>query len=186
MLRRIKNKLRCDKRGKRKPKPPAGDNHGIPAPSGPKRDHEGGPSLAPASPEALLVEKPPPPVESESGLSTRDLWQEALQKLPVNTQRKLKSMGLSDLKSASMRSEIDDLVNVAKGKQEECEKRFWRIHTDGDDIVLRDYATRIVGWLQQTGDIVIQFAPPQASLPWSVIKSIMQVRCFRFVVRERH
>lgn len=126
-----------------------------------------------ASPKVPPVETPSAPAPSES--PERDLWQEALQELPAVVQKKLKDMGLHDLKSASMRSEIDGIVNLAKTRQEECEKRFWKVNMNGNEIVVRDYATKIVGWLQQTGDIAVQFAPPQASLPWAVIKSVMQV-----------
>jgi hypothetical protein len=174
MFRRFKNKLRCDKRGKPKPNPPASNGHGVPA-SEPIHDSETRPSPPAVSQEGTSDEKPPEPVPSDS---TRDLWKEALDGLSIDTQRKLKVMGLGELNSASMRSEIDDLVNLAKEKQDKCEERFWRIpRDDGDDIIVRDYAARVIGWLQQTGDIVVQFAPPQASVPWAVIKSVMQVRC---------
>ena len=106
----------------------------------------------------------------------KDLWWDALQKLPAAKQTQLKSMGFGKIGSGeSVETGIDDLVEAVNKKQEECEKKFWRVSVGDNDIVLRNYTTKIVGWVQKAGDIAIQFAPPQASMPWSVIKSLMQV-----------
>ncbi|KAL4957602.1 hypothetical protein BDW69DRAFT_155926 [Aspergillus filifer] len=35
----------------------------------------------------------------------------------------------------------------------------------GKDIVLRDYTTSIIGWLEKAGDIAIQFAPLRSACP---------------------
>ena len=105
----------------------------------------------------------------------KDLWEIALKQLPPAKQEKLKSLGLDKLSSGSVESEIEDLVGLVNQKQAECEKKFWRVSIGDNDIVLRNYTTKIVGWLEKAGDIAIQFAPPQASMPWSVIKSLMQV-----------
>lgn len=84
-------------------------------------------------------------------------------------------MGFDKLNSGAMASNIDDLVDLVSKKQEECESKFWRVSIGGENVVLRDYTTSIIAWLEKAGDIAIQFAPPQASLPWSLIKSAMQV-----------
>ncbi|CAG7925132.1 unnamed protein product [Penicillium olsonii] len=105
----------------------------------------------------------------------KDLWEIALKQLPPAKQEKLKSLGLDKLSSGSVESEIEDLVELVNQKQAECEKKFWRVSIGDNDIVLRNYTTKIVGWLEKAGDIAIQFAPPQASMPWSVIKSLMQI-----------
>ena len=86
-----------------------------------------------------------------------------------------KDMKIDDLKSNSIKSGIDDMMEIVKQKQEQVEKKFWRVSIGDKDIVLRNYTTKIVGWLEKAGDIAVQFAPPQASLPWSLLKSIMQV-----------
>jgi hypothetical protein len=120
------------------------------------------------------VEEVSPPAQPLS--PTRDLWQEALERLPMKTQQKIKKMGGGHPNSRSISQQIDDLLKVAKTKQEECEQKFWRFHVGDHEVLIRDYAVKIVGWLQEIGDIAIQFAPPQASLPWAAIKAVMQVR----------
>ncbi|KAL2827984.1 ankyrin repeat-containing domain protein [Aspergillus cavernicola] len=106
-----------------------------------------------------------------------DRWQGAFNNLPDEKQKVLKDMGFDKAKSksANMTSDISDLIAAVNVKQKECEKKFWRINIGGKDIVLRDYTTSIIGWLEKAGDIAIQFAPPQVSLPWDLVKSIMQI-----------
>ncbi|GAQ39380.1 Pfs, NACHT and Ankyrin domain protein [Aspergillus niger] len=152
---------------------------------------------APELPKAADAKASSPGLEEEKKLPTRkaanpshadpqpapqpnafakDLWWDALQKLPAAKQTQLKSMGFGKIGSGeSVETGIDDLVEAVNKKQEECEKKFWRVSVGDNDIVLRNYTTKIVGWVQKAGDIAIQFAPPQASMPWSVIKSLMQV-----------
>ncbi|KAL2827333.1 hypothetical protein BDW59DRAFT_160300 [Aspergillus cavernicola] len=60
---------------------------------------------------------------------------------------RLKDMKLDNLKSTSIESEINDLVELVQ----------------------------IVDWLEKAGDIAVQFSPPRASLPWSMLKMVMQI-----------
>lgn len=89
-------------------------------------------------------------------------------------------MGVEQIRSATAESTIQDLVGVVNQRQEECEKKFWKVSVGGEDIVLRNYTTQIVGWLEKAGDIAVQFAPPQASVPWGILKSVMQVSLLLF------
>lgn len=75
----------------------------------------------------------------------------ALKQLPPAKQEKLKSLGLDKLNSGSVETEIDELVAVVNKKQEEVEKKFWRVSVGDNDIVLRNYTTKIVGWLEKAG-----------------------------------
>lgn len=122
-----------------------------------------------------VPEKPQTQPAQEPDVPAKDRWDVALKQLPPAKQEKLKSLGLDKLNSGSVESEIDELVAVVNTKQEEVEKKFWRVSVGDNDIVLRNYTTKIVGWLEKAGDIAVQFAPPQASMPWSVVKGLMQV-----------
>ncbi|KAJ5842111.1 hypothetical protein N7534_011941 [Penicillium rubens] len=140
------------------------------------------PVPVPAAPAAKL-----PPVEStelpaeekpaEKPDAPKDLWVEALNSLPESKQEALKKMGFnqSNAQSGSVESSIEDLVGVVSQRQEECENKFWKVKFNGEEIVLRNYTNNIVDWLGKAGDIAVQFAPPQAAIPWSVIKSVMQI-----------
>lgn len=109
--------------------------------------------------------------------ASRDLWREAIEDLPKRTQQKL---GLQDAKQGSLAEQIEELSELVKKKQQECEQKFWKFRVGDHEYVLRDYAVRIVDFLQKTGDIVIPFAPPQASIPWSLVKAVMKV-CHRLL-----
>ncbi|KAJ5329610.1 Pfs NACHT and ankyrin domain protein [Penicillium brevicompactum] len=144
---------------------------------------------APAAPAASETPKPDEPSVEQKPTTdnpkeknsektetpSKDRWDIALKQLPPAKQEKLRALGMDKLSSGSVESEIDDLVGLVNKKQEECEKKFWRVSIGDNDIVLRNYTTKIVGWLEKAGDIAIQFAPPQASMPWSVVKSLMQI-----------
>lgn len=124
------------------------------------------------STELPAEEKP-----AEKPDAPKDLWVEALNSLPESKQEALKKMGFnqSSAQSGSVESSIEDLVGVVNQRQEECENKFWKVKFNGEEIVLRNYTNNIVDWLGKAGDIAVQFAPPQAAIPWSVIKSVMQV-----------
>jgi hypothetical protein len=131
---------------------------------------------------------PPPskkPETSEEGpghesgekqsLAPRDRWLDAFNQLPPAKQSTLKGMGFGASKSENQ-SSIKDLVKEVNEKQKECEKKFWHVNLFGEKIVLREYTTKIIGWLEKAGDVAVQFAPPQVSLPWDCVKSLMKVR----------
>ncbi|CAI7595617.1 unnamed protein product [Penicillium glandicola] len=105
----------------------------------------------------------------------RDLWRNAFNQLPEAKQEVLKGMGFGNSRSGSEGSPVKDLVDDVKRKEKECEAKFWYVNVGGEQKRVRDYTTPIVDWLEKAGDIAVQFAPPQASLPWDLIKSLMKI-----------
>ncbi|KAJ5175432.1 uncharacterized protein N7482_001309 [Penicillium canariense] len=183
MLGRIKNKFPCHRRRKAaqttatESKPQNGSTSPVTRPE--KQEYSANPIEKPqaAQPEPPAQAETPQEADAptESTGPTRDLWHDAFKQLPVAKQQKLRTMGFDRLSSGSVESDISELVSEVNKKQEECEKKFWRVPVGGEEIVLRNYTTKIVGWLEKAGDIAVQFAPPQASIPWQVLKSVMQI-----------
>ncbi|KAK9859184.1 isoform 2 of ankyrin repeat domain-containing protein 50 [Penicillium brevicompactum] len=146
------------------------------APPAIESEHAPTPEKLPAAPveeavndRVIADEKPQPePI-------ARDLWQDALAQLSPSSRETLKKMGLDQIRSVSADSTIKDLAGVVNDRQEECEKKFWKVSFGGEDIVLRDYTSRIIGWLEKAGDVAIQFAPTQASLAWDIVKNFMEI-----------
>jgi hypothetical protein len=103
--------------------------------------------------------------------ASRDLWLEAFERLPEETQRELR---LSNAEEKPCHEQLHELTSLTKARQEECEKKFWKFRVGSHEIVLRDYAGTIVDVLRKIGDVAIQFAPPPASIPWAVVKTILQ------------
>jgi hypothetical protein len=75
-----------------------------------------------------------------------------LEKLPKQTQQEL---CLGDLEQKPHLQQIQELTTIVKTRQDECEKKFWKLQVGDHEIVLRDYAVTIVSCLQKIGDIAI-------------------------------
>jgi hypothetical protein len=110
----------------------------------------------------------------------RNLSKEAFDALPVETQDEIREIipnagSGADEFSSSVPVQVHALVEFVKSKEEECEKKFWKINIGGKDIVVKDYVKSTLDVLQQIGDIAIQFAPTPGSIVWSGVKTIMQV-----------
>ncbi|KAJ6031863.1 hypothetical protein N7540_002595 [Penicillium herquei] len=84
-------------------------------------------------------------------------------------------MGFDQLESGSVESRFNELVEIVKERQKQCEGKFWSISVRGKTIVLRNYTTSIIDWVEKTGDIATQFAPTQIALSWSIIKFVLQI-----------
>ena len=107
---------------------------------------------------------------------TRNLWQDAFDKLDQERQTTLRNMGFDKNKTPGPGEHITrDLVATVNERQEEWQKKRWYFKKDGKKIYPREYTTEIIGWLEAAGNIAIQFAPPQAGLPWDLVKSLMKV-----------
>ncbi|KAJ5657785.1 uncharacterized protein N7484_001434 [Penicillium longicatenatum] len=118
-----------------------------------------------------------PEVESaeDQTPAPKDRWREAFNGLSEKNQKALEKLGFSGSKPGPMGPSILGLVDTVEAKQQECEKKFWKTKFGGKEIVFREYTTEIVGWLEKAGDIAIEFAPPQASLPWDLVKNLMKI-----------
>jgi hypothetical protein len=56
--------------------------------------------------------------------------------------------------------------------------RAWKVTWRGDVIVLQDVAMKIIQWVdkfKQIGDIVVQYDPGHAALPWAAFRFLLQV-----------
>ncbi|OGE49252.1 hypothetical protein PENARI_c022G06687 [Penicillium arizonense] len=183
MFDRLRDKLHIHRHKK-------GEKQAIPKPTKPEQEgNEKTPSAATAPSQPApqpAADAPPakPPAEvpaeekpAKQPDAPKDLWVEALNSLPESKQETLKKMGFNKdtAQSVSVESSINDLVGVVNKRQEECEKKFWKVKVGDEEIVLRNYTNKIVDWLEKAGDIAVQFAPPQAAIPWAVIKSVMQI-----------
>jgi len=72
--------------------------------------------------------------------------------------------------------QIKVLLQVAKDKQEKCEKKFWKIRIGDEEVVIRDYFKCTLDLLGKVGDVAVQFAPWPGPIVWSAVKVLMQVR----------
>lgn len=114
-----------------------------------------------------------------------DLWQEARAILSDDNRRLL-----GQLDSLSTGENILlELQKHALEKQHIAEDKAWKFHFGGRQIILRDIAMKIIGWLrafQQVGDVVAEADPTHAALPWAIIKLLLQVHHFQLSIHPIH
>jgi len=103
------------------------------------------------------------------------LWGQAFKKLEPEVQVRLRDkMGFNE-KSGGARENIDAIKAAVQERESEVEKKQWSFTVGGQKITPRKYTKSIVNGLTVGGDILINFSPPQAALPWAALKSIMGV-----------
>jgi len=85
---------------------------------------------------------------------------------------------------AAIRIETDSrqialaLGTMAKGIVDGKKRMDWKIQFNGDVIVMRDVGMKIQRWLdrfKQIGDIIIQYDPGHAALPWAGFRLLLKV-----------
>lgn len=79
-------------------------------------------------------------------------------------------------------TDVDTVVQQAlaaiRQKQAICQAKRWTFKLRGHTVVLRDEADNVVKWLdrfKQVGDVVSNFDPVHAGLPWAGIRLLLEV-----------
>ncbi|KAF8422203.1 hypothetical protein EV426DRAFT_535544 [Tirmania nivea] len=73
--------------------------------------------------------------------------------------------------SSDLETDVQDIVNKKKGKE-------WKIKFLGDDIVLCHVGLKILHWVnrfKEIGDIIVQFDPGHAALPWAGFRFLLKI-----------
>jgi len=110
----------------------------------------------------------------------RDLWAEALEKLSSKDKAViLKSWSPLQTYSNSTADISLQLIAVVEKTRDECEGKRWKFMVNGRQIILRDVAEKVIVWLnkfKEIGDVVVNFDPVHAALPWVGVRFLLQVR----------
>jgi hypothetical protein len=81
----------------------------------------------------------------------------------------------SDLSSGP---NVDSLVELTRQKQQQCDDKAFTFRFCGQDIILRDYAEKVINFLQKfktIGDVAVSFDPVHAALLWAGVRFVLQV-----------
>ncbi|KAL9066249.1 MAG: hypothetical protein Q9161_007706 [Pseudevernia consocians] len=115
-----------------------------------------------------------------------DLWVAALNQL---NEEDRKLVDFDGQRKLDILSDLGQLVSNAK---ENSIKERWRFHRpgDGQTVILRDLFSKIAVWIdrfKEVGDIVVQYDPVHAALPWAGVRFLLQlavsdINKFAFVV----
>ncbi|OCL01702.1 hypothetical protein AOQ84DRAFT_306174, partial [Glonium stellatum] len=107
-----------------------------------------------------------------------DLWSAALQKLSVEDQRVIECIAPTQANGIPFSERVEELIEITRNKQDECEKKRYKFSFRGHEIILRDVAEKIIIWLDKfkaIGDVAVNFDPVHSSLPWAGVRFLLQV-----------
>ena len=107
-------------------------------------------------------------------MDNKDLWTAALNTL---SEEERKLVAFDGQHKLDVLSDLGQLVDNAK---EHSIKKRWRFHRPdgGQTVILRDLFSKIVVWMdrfKEVGDIVVQYDPVHAALPWAGVRFLLQV-----------
>jgi hypothetical protein len=102
------------------------------------------------------------------------LWQLAFDSLSLDDQKKLDFVRGEALPAPSV------LLTKIDEKRDECQRRQWILYSNskGEQIKIRDILDKISGTIKsfkETVDVVIQYDPGHAALPWAAVRFFLQV-----------
>jgi hypothetical protein len=151
--------------------PPSANPVALVTPSTPPTLSSTVASIATAAPSQAAPSSPSTP-------AARDLWFDALQTLSEDEQLAIQNIQPTQATQRPLSGRIEELVRMTRTKQDECEKKSYKFHFQGKEIILRDIAEKIVLWLdtfKAIGDVVVNFDPVHAGLPWAGVRFLLQV-----------
>lgn len=106
-------------------------------------------------------------------MNMHEPWTEAYNSLPLHQQARLELKGEKEMVA------IRTLIRLTKDKQDQCERRRWRVKFGDRELVLRDVASKVIGSLRTfmaAGDVAVSYDPAHAALPWAAVRLVLQVR----------
>lgn len=153
-------------------------------PSSPSLDSNQPQVPAPSSPPVL--EAPTVPLSGQQSTTSLNLWQEVFGKVNKETQEWIQKQGLKSLASvvAKPEDQIKQLTDLIKEKEKIFEEKDspLKIKIGNQEIIFRAYIADVIGFLTMAGDVAINFAPPQVSVPWAAAKAVLKVGGIRIYI----
>lgn len=115
---------------------------------------------------------------STSITEKRNLWGEALDKLPQKLRTELEARGLRKEGAESFAVQIKRFQEEAKIQQARSEERDWKVRVGNKEIPVRQLTVNITKWATEIGDVAIKFALSPGAGAWGVITYLLQVSLF--------
>jgi len=104
------------------------------------------------------------------------LWRKAFKKLDVE------GIPIPLLEIDDGRDILDELLSLVRETEQKCHQKKWKWKNRGGQIIIvRDVFAKMVVWIQRfkaIGDVVVQYDPAHASLPWGFARFVLQVSRF--------
>jgi len=103
----------------------------------------------------------------------KSLWEEAAALLSKEDRRYLDC----DEKDTQNLSSL--ILTDVEARIEESRRKQWRFRkSNGDEVILREVFEKIAKWVnkfKELGDLVVQYDPAHATLPWAAVRFFLQV-----------
>ncbi|KAJ5956152.1 hypothetical protein N7501_010431 [Penicillium viridicatum] len=100
-------------------------------------------------------------------------WQDAIDRLDPDTRASLAGVATRKLDILHL------VVKTADEKRKICISKQWKLKTpSGKTIILRDVLEKIAGWVNRliaVGDMIVQYDPSHAALPWAAFRFLLNV-----------
>ena len=108
----------------------------------------------------------------------KSLWRRAFCSPELTSERETLATILVDINVWSPVEVAPALGTMVEGILNRKRGRDWKISFRGDEIVLKDIGMKILRWVdnfKQIGDIVVQYDPAYAALPWAGFRILLKV-----------
>jgi len=73
---------------------------------------------------------------------------------------------------------LEEVELEAQRSEQLCVEKQWKFLWKGEDVFLKDVASKLVGWISKftdIGDIVIQYDPGHSAIPWAGFRLLLKV-----------
>ena len=134
------------------------------------------PSPAPPPSPANLTQTGPLKLGEPLQQEASDLWTKAYDELPIKYQQDLGGVDKTDSDKPEKLDALKKLLERAMEAKKENTESQWKVKWGDREINVREKAEKLVGWItkfREIGDIVVQYDPVHAALPWAGIRSIL-------------
>ena len=118
------------------------------------------------------------PVSIVVGGAGKSLWRRALCSPELTSERETLETIQVDINTRSPAEVASDLGTMTEGILNKKRGKDWKISFRGDEIILKDIGMKILRWVdkfKEIGDIVVQYDPVHAALPWAGFRIILKV-----------
>jgi len=101
----------------------------------------------------------------------------AYEELPQQERITISSLGI-ECGTQEIASNLESIRNEIEGILDRNRDKRWQFTFRGETIVMRDVGRKILLWVDKfkgIGDVVIQFDPGHAALPWAGFRFLLKV-----------
>ena len=118
------------------------------------------------------------PVSVVVGGAGQSLWRRAFCSPELTSEREILATIQVDINTRSPAEVASALGTMTKEILNMKQGKDWKISFRGDEIILKDIGMKILQWVdnfKQIGDIVVQYDPAHAALPWAGFRILLKV-----------